>query len=429
LAVERVKPLGKETILARHFRCRMTTNQPINEFHFNPRNVARPWVEIIPLFLLSFLAVSFVAAGDLPKTLGSGGSTSPTTTGDWVQAGFDSAHSGFNRFETQLNRGNVGNLTQLWAAQVGVGLLYASPVVCNGRVYIGSGDGRMYAFDAATGATLWVGPQQSLFFVDSAAASRGLVFASSLYSTFLAYKADTGEIAWTSELRDVRASPTLHGRTLYVGSFDGRLAALDAETGAPKWSTNAECCIFDQAPVVDGGRVFQMRTDDTLTAYDAQSGEQLWSKSEFSVGTLAAARAMVFFNYYPNVVALDAATGAELWTAPLGAASASAPAVANKAVFVTTSNLRALDVATGAVLWEAPAASIWGPSVANGVVYASSLNGEWDAFDERTGSLLWSVTSGSGCGGTCTNSTPVIANGTLYLAGPDNYLRAYGLPR
>ncbi len=399
----------------------------MNEFHFNPRNVARPWVEIIPLLLLSFLAVSFVAAGDLPKTLGSGGSKSPTATGDWVQAGFDSAHSGFNRFETQINRGNVGTLTQLWASQVGGGLLYASPVVCNGRVYIGSGDGRMYAFDAATGATLWVGPQQSLFFLDSAAASHGLVFASSLYSTFLAYKADTGEIAWTSQLRDVRASPTLHGRTLYVGSFDGRLAALDAETGAPKWSTNAECCIFDQAPVVDGGRVFQMRTDDTLTAYDAQSGEQLWSKPAFATGTQAAAYGMVFFTDFPNVVALDAATGEEVWRA-LGAGSA-APVVANRHVFVIQATLMALDAATGAVAWEAPAASIWGPSVANGVVYASSLNGEWDAFDERSGALLWSVTSGSGCGGTCTNSTPVIANGTLYLAGPDNYLRAYGLPR
>ena len=344
-----------------------------------------------------------------------------------MQAGFDSAHSGFNRYETRLNRGNVGNLTQLWASPVGGGFLYASPVVWNGKVYIGSGDGRMYAFDAATGATLWVGPQQDLFFVDSAAVTHGLVFASSLYSTFLAYNANTGEIAWTSELTDVRASPTLHGRTLYVGSFDGTLSALDAETGTTKWSTKGSCCIFDQAPVVDDGRVFQMRTDSTLTAYDAQSGEQLWSKPAHSTGTQAAAHGMVFITQYPNVTALDAATGEEVWTA-LGAGEA-APAVANRHVFVIQATLMALDAATGVSAWEAPAASIRGPSVANGVVYASSLNGEWDAFDERTGSLLWSVTTGSGCGGTCTNSTPVIANGTLYLAGPDNYLRAYRVPR
>ena len=173
-----------------------------------------------------------------------------------------------------------------------------------------------------------------------------------------------------------------------------------------------------------------MRTNGTLTAYDAQTGAQLWSKPAFSVGTQAASHGMLFFNHYPNVVALDAATGNELWTAPviLGATQA-APAVANGLVFVTSGDLIALDAATGAEIWRAPAIhSIWGPTVANGVVYASNLSGEWDAFDERDGSLLWSVTVGSGCGGTCTNAVPVIANGMLYLAGPDRYLRAFALP-
>ena len=89
----------------------------------------------------------------------------------------------------------------------------------------------------------------------------------------------------------------------------------------------------------------------------------------------------------------------------------------------------ALDAATGAVVWSAPAASGWGPVVANGVVYASSQSGEWDAFDGGTGSLLWSVTVGSGCGGSCANAVPVVANGILYLPGPDNFLRAYTLSR
>ncbi|HEX3421550.1 MAG TPA: PQQ-binding-like beta-propeller repeat protein, partial [Candidatus Udaeobacter sp.] len=47
---------------------------------------------------------------------------------------------------------------------------------------------------------------------------------------------------------------------------------------------------------------------------------------------------------------------------------------------------------------------------------------------EQKGSLLWSVVVGGGCGFSCTNAVPVIANGTLYLAGPDQYLRAFGLP-
>jgi outer membrane protein assembly factor BamB len=359
----------------------------------------------------------------LESLAGEGRSTS------WGQAAFDPAHRAFNRVETILSAANVSGLTQAWASPVGAGFLYASPVVSGDKVFIGSGDGHMYAFDAATGATLWVGPTQSLFFVDSAAVGHGLVFANSLYSTLLAYDAETGAIAWTSNLTDVRASPTLSNRTLYIASLDGTLTALDAVTGKTKWKTASDCCVYDQAPVVDGDRVFQMRTNGTLTAYDANNGTQLWSKSEFSVGTQAAAYGLLFFNHYPNVVALDQATGEEVWTAPgLAGSTTGAPAVANGLVFVSQANLVALNAATGAVVWSAPKPTGgWGPVVANGVVYASSLSGEWDAFDERDGSLLWSVTVGSGCGGNCTNAVPVVANGTLYLAGPDQYLRAFRL--
>jgi outer membrane protein assembly factor BamB len=346
----------------------------------------------------------------------------------WRQAAFNAAHTAHNRFEQVLSPSNVGQLTEVWAVPVGVGSLYSSPIVAAGRVFIGSGDGRMYAFDAATGATLWVGIQQPLFFVDSAAGGEKRVFASAVYQRLVAYDAETGAVVWTA-LSNVRASPTFAEGVLYVASFDGTLHALDPATGTAIWSAPGSCCVYDQAPVVDGGRVFQIRTDHTLTAYDTSDGTQLWSTAAFAVGTLAASHGMLFFNDYPNVVALDQATGAQVWAAPVvSAATTGAPAVANGLVFVTQANLVALDGATGQVVWTAPAISGWGPVVANGVVYASSLSGEWDAFDERNGSLLWSVTVGSGCGGTCANAVPVVANGVLYLAGPDQYLRAFTVP-
>jgi len=393
-------------------------------FHSALMAAAKRYVLRLPAVLT--LAVIFgsgsVIAGKSARNIPESASL---TTAGWPQASFDSAHSGFNRFETVLTRSKVRHLTQLWSAPVSGGI-HASPVISNGKVFIGSGDGHMYAFDAATGATLWIGEVQKLFFAGSAAASHGLVFASSLGGALVAYHADTGEIAWTSNLTEVAASPTLKNRILYVASFDGTLTALDAETGGSIWSAEGNGGVASQSPVLDGGRVFQMRDDHTLTAYNAQTGEQLWSIEAFSVGTLAAAYGMLFYSYYPDVVALDQATGAQLWTAPVATAARTVvPAVANGLVFVTHSQLWALDAWTGAVVWSAPVTSAVGPTVANGVVYASSLNGEWDAFDERDGTLLWSVTFGSGCSGTCTVTLPVIANGTLYLAGPDQYLRAF----
>ena len=391
-----------------------------------PTSVSTMIARVLALLALLLACAAIFAGSDNAQPPPASGTDSISP---WRQAGFDAAHTEYNRYEQILSPSNVGQLQQAWASPVGAGTLYASPIVSGGRVYIGSGDGRMYAFDAVTGATLWVGAQMTLFFVDSAAGGKGLVFASSLYQPLLAYDAQTGAMVWRSSLvSDLRASPTLADGVLYVASFDGTLNALDAATGAPIWSAPGPCCVFDQAPVVTGGRVFQIRTDHTLTAYDARDGTKLWSKDAFAVGTFAWSYGMLFYNEYPNVVAVDEATGAQVWAAPvLAATTTGAPAVADGLVFVTQANLVALNAASGAVVWTAPASSSWGPSVANGVVYASSLNGEWDAFDEHTGALLWSITVGSGCGGSCANAVPVVANGMLYLAGPDQYLRAFSV--
>ena len=168
----------------------------MNGFAFKAENAARIGVPIIPLFVLSLLALSLVAVADAPNTLGSDDSTAPTRAGDWAQEGFDSGHTSFNRFETELGPENVGNLVELWESPVGP--FFCGPVVRDGKVYIGSGDGSMYALDAATGAPLWVGESQGLLFSATAAVGRGLVFATAFNSPFLAYDAETGEIAWNS---------------------------------------------------------------------------------------------------------------------------------------------------------------------------------------------------------------------------------------
>jgi outer membrane protein assembly factor BamB len=395
--------------------------------HFGTKTAS---IRTIALLLLLWAAVSFTAAAEPHKIPRSNGSVKSTAPGDWPQAFFNAAHTGKNRFETQLNPRNVPNLTQLWASPVGVFGLYTSPVVSNGKVYIGSGDfteSHMYAFDALTGATLWVGAQQSHFFLNSAAVGHGLVFATAYVSPLIAYDADTGEIAWTADLSTARAAPVLNGSVLYVAGSGGQLYALDARTGSVLWSTPEECCIEDYTPTVSGDRLFQNRSDSIVTAYDAQTGEELWHKSYGGiVGSLTAANQKLFVPADPNIVALDQATGNVVWSAPRDNSIYGALAVGNGLLFVPqVSGLKAFDLETGTLVWTAPTTFgwTWGPAVANGVVYASNLNGEWIALDARDGTELWSVSVGC-----CANGAPAVANGVLYLPGPDNVLRAYSVP-
>lgn len=380
--------------------------------------------------LRTLCAVACVAAclfAWLPS-VGASAADAPRLAPNWSQGEFDAAHTAYNTREQVLSPQNVGRLTLAWSVPIPGGI-WASPIVSDGRVFLGDGEGAMHAFDAATGRELWSNSAEpGAFFVDSAASHDGLVYASAIYRPLRTYDAATGRLGWSADrCPSVRASPTGADDVLYLACFTGSLVALQPRTGRVIWKVAGGCCVYDQAPVVDRGRVFQMRTNDTLTAYDTASGAVLWRQSEFSIGTMASAGGTLFFNHYPDVVAVDEATGQELWRAPVGSGGSGSPAVADGMVFVVSSQLYALNARTGDVVWSAPAASTWGPTVANGVVYASSLSGEWDAFDERDGSLLWSVTSGSGCGGTCAEGIPVVSNGMLYLPGPDQYLRAYRL--
>jgi outer membrane protein assembly factor BamB len=122
----------------------------------------------------------------------------------------------------------------------------SSPLVWNGAVYFGSGDGNVYALDAATGAEKW--------------------------------KFKTGDV--------VHASPAIADGTLFIGSWDSYFYALDAATGAGKWKfktgedpdTHNQQGIQSSAAVMDGTVYFGCR-DAHLYALDEPTGQMKWSYS------------------------------------------------------------------------------------------------------------------------------------------------------
>jgi outer membrane protein assembly factor BamB len=371
----------------------------------------------------------------LGKRSGRLATTSITIRTNWAQSGFDSAHDGNNRFENQIDPTNVATLTSAWTAPLGVSAVRASPIVVNGALYIGDDQGTLHALDAATGQEHW-GQTTESFYAGSAAYSRGHVIASPLYGQLHGHDATTGAVTWTlSCAESSRAPPLVVRGTVYDTCTDGTVYAIDAATGSVKWSVPVGCCVQDQSPAASDGVLFQLSTGHTLTALDAVDGRVLWSVPAFAVGSVAIDRGLLFYNDYPNVVAVNTRTGATEWQAPvLTYQPDGAPAVAGGRVFVATGRLSALDEGTGDVAWTASAASPSGPVVANGVVFASDLtanfSARWDAFDASSGEKLavWRTPAGTCFAGTCTETTPVVANGTLYLAGPGPQITAFRLP-
>ena len=100
-----------------------------------------------------------------------------------------------------------------------------------------------------------------------------------------------------------------------------------------------------------------------------------------------------------NVYALNASTGAKLWSYTTGALVSSSPAVANGVVYVGSwdRNVYALNASTGAKLWSYTTGELVdsSPAVANGVVYVGSYDHNVYALNANTGALLWSYATGS----------------------------------
>ena len=115
-----------------------------------------------------------------------------------------------------------------------------------------------------------------------------------------------------------------------------------------------------------------------------------------------------------HVLALDAVTGVQRWSAATAASIMSTPAVSDGTVYVTSNDrkLYAFDAATGALRWASvtDATINASPVAANGLVYVTADSGTLFAFKARNGILAWEAAHDFLSPG----STPAAAGGMVY---------------
>ena len=108
----------------------------------------------------------------------------------------------------------------------------------------------------------------------------------------------------------------------------------------------------------------------------------------------------------------------------VGSAIGSSPAVANGVVYVGSVDTKvyALNASTGALIWSyATGNAVYcSPTVANGVVYIGSYDHKIYALNAGTGALKWSYTTGN----SVYNSAPAVANGMVYVGSYDDKIYA-----
>jgi outer membrane protein assembly factor BamB len=162
----------------------------------------------------------------------------------------------------------------------------SSPTVWDGKVYFGSGDGNVYALDAATGKLVWNYKTGDVVHA-SPAIAEGTVFIGSWDSYFYALDAATGKLKWrfkTGEDADIhnqvgiQSSAVVADGVVYFGCRDSNLYALDAKSGDKKWIFNNKGSWVIGTPIVKDGRLY-FTTSDTGLFYgvDAKTGATIFS--------------------------------------------------------------------------------------------------------------------------------------------------------
>ena len=179
------------------------------------------------------------------------------TTVDWVGYGNSHSEQRFGELD-QINSDNVNRLGLAWSLDLpNARSLQATPLAVDGVLYFTTDAGmEVYAVDATTGKTLWVYRTQSET-PDSLRLTMGP-------NRGLGY--ENGKV--------------------FVGVGDGRLIALDTETGEEVWSARTfekgDSRYISGAPrVFDGKVIIGHGGGDTgergyVSTYNTETGELLW---------------------------------------------------------------------------------------------------------------------------------------------------------
>jgi outer membrane protein assembly factor BamB len=393
----------------------------------------------------------------------------------WPAPGAEPGRSAYNAAETDITPATVAGLHVVWTG-TGDGASMGPPVVSTAGVHAADSTA-LYAFAPGDGARLWAQPVDppgiatiGPAVIDGNRVVVGFGFGNlgghwTTTALDTATGADLGTLgpAANQGLVDGLRGTTLLTRSIAFGSGTPvvtRIGVTDLAVAGSGWSApitvqsagpapgaatlgTSRVLQAGPGPMLPGGtlgngvRSFAVATAPATCPPPAPSGFACpqWSTAlpgaDVTSPVLGPGETTLYVATDVGTVhAVDTATGAVAWTAPVTGAGAAPPALAQGALYVPTAGgLVVLDAATGAVRFTAATGGPVEvqPAVAGGVVYAGADDGTVRAFaaagcGAATCAPLWSAPTGSAITG-----APAVNQGRLYVGTADSRVVAYGL--
>ena len=196
-------------------------------------------------------------------------------------------------------------------------------------------------------------------------------------------------------------------------------------------------------PVVAAGRLYAMDVDATVHAFAADTGAQAWTTSiakddkktrsaRFGGGVSFDDGKVYATDGLGDVVALDAATGAEVWRAKPGGPLRGSPTIEGDNLYVLSQDnqLFALAKKDGSIVWTQSGSletqgvfGVAAPAASQGTVVSGFSSGELNAYRFENGRSLWQDALSRSSISTSVSSladidaSPVIDRGLVFAGG------------
>ncbi len=228
-------------------------------------------------------------------------------------------------------------------------------------------------WEFATGGRVWSCP---------AIGTDGTVYVGSEDGKVYALQGATGQERWSFQTgSNVVASPALGwDDTVYVGSKDGSFYALNGATGERKWVFATDGPVELSAAISAGGTIYVSSSDKSLYALDAATGAKQWRYSRgWNVSSPGIGLEGTVYVVSDGILtALNGLTGQKIWDIPTGGVVLSPSLGSNGTVYVSRTDVYftpppppggeqrcdvrvlAFDGATGRGLWSYAREHDWG---------------------------------------------------------------------
>ena len=242
-------------------------------------------------------------------------------------------------------------------------------------------------------------------------------------ATSLPPQANAIKPLWTFKCEDeVRGTPAIHQGTLYVGSYDNNLYALNVADGKFQWKYAAEGGIVSR-PAVFEDNIFVGSEDKRLHAVDLRSGKMVWTY--YTDGKVRSsprvAEGHVFVGSDDrHLHAVNISTGRAVWKFETADELRATPFVAHDIVYVgsESGDFYGIDF-RGNMKWrfQAKRAVTSSPALLGQAVYFASLDGTLYALDSKNGWPLWRFRLGRG-----SVSSPALTDDLVFVGAADGFM-------